>query len=365
MPKKRKKQVETIKIEGLNPESIKEFAPKEETEEEDALWEEYFRGSPNLLKFPKTDIESINKEEIQDINNTKATTVTKAPSVTTTTNATAVTNDTTVIKPQKRKTKKQDYVTLDSTHTKSEQMVYSIMYRETITKGKTSEYFSLRKLMKITGIGSDKTVFNALKGLRNKVSIEMVEHGNYKPIGTLYRVFTPKEIFKLRDNNGIIVDINTKRIVRTAVTKATAVDNNTPPTTVKRTKVTTVENTEVNKTIPYIKEIKDINRDDSIKKIESSSLDDIFNHKNYIISLYEKYTENKWRVGDDKTYDGVKEILPDIIEAAILVSILRSKVKVNSFLYCERAIQEFKDNLVPGYLLYLRQKWEEIEEKAE
>ena len=126
MPKKGKKQVETIKIKGLNPESIKEFAPKEDTEEEDALWEEYFRGSPNLLKFPKSDIESTDKEEIQDINSTKATGVTKATSVTTATEATTVTNDTTAIKPQKRKIRKQDYVTLDSTHTKSEQMVYSI-----------------------------------------------------------------------------------------------------------------------------------------------------------------------------------------------------------------------------------------------
>ncbi|GIW60637.1 MAG: hypothetical protein KatS3mg087_1703 [Patescibacteria group bacterium] len=38
---------------------------------------------------------------------------------------------------------------------------------------------------------------------------------------------------------------------------------------------------------------------------------------------------------------------------------LRSKSKIESFSYCEGAIQEFSENLPPGYLSYLREKWRE------
>ena len=42
MPKK-KKPVETIKIEGLSSDTVKEFEPKEDPEKDDALWEGILR----------------------------------------------------------------------------------------------------------------------------------------------------------------------------------------------------------------------------------------------------------------------------------------------------------------------------------
>lgn len=60
-----------------------------------------------------------------------------------------------------------------------------------------------------------------------------------------------------------------------------------------------------------------------------------------------------------------KGTIPDIIEAGVISSVLRSKGKVKSFAYCEGAIKEFSDNLPPGYLVYLREKWKEIKENAE
>jgi hypothetical protein len=218
LPKKRTKKVEIIKIEGLSPDTIKEFAPKDKSVAEDKLWEEYFRGSPNVLGIPakQTDVFPSFQGNEQDMGRSTA--------VSHTTAVTIVPDVAEVIKvsgskAKKRRTTKEELVRLASTHTKSEQMVYSIMYRETIPKGKTEEYFSLRKLMGKTGIGSDKTIFNTLKGLRKKLSIKMVEHSNNRPIGTLYKIFIPKEIFKLRNETGIIIDINTKRIVTTAVDK--------------------------------------------------------------------------------------------------------------------------------------------------
>lgn len=365
MSKKRNKKVETIKIEGLSADTIKEFSPKEDPEEEDKLWEEYFRGSSKVLGFPskQTDYPLLSQRKGQDLQ--QNTTVGIATAVTVLTDVTEVTK---VPMPKSKKLNitKEEFVTLDSTHTKSEQMVYSIMYRETIFKGKNEEYFSLRKLMKKTGIGSDKTVFNALKGLGHKLSIKMVEHSNNKPIGTLYRVFTAKEIFKLRDDNGILIDINTKRIVRTAVTDISAVTRPNEDTLVKSTAVTSVENTLVDKEVPYIKG-NNITNDDTgktpVSSLNNKQLKDddiVFDHKKSTISLYKKYTGNQWRVGDNDFYQAVKDILPEIIEAAIISSILRSKVKISSFAYCEGIINEFKDNLTPGYLGYLREKWKEM-----
>ena len=340
---KKKKKIDIIKVNGLSSETIEEFAPKDNSEKEDKLWEEYFRGSPNILKFQK-------KEQSPSLSSTETekeetTIVATATDVTTATIATTVDKSATVGKGVKQE---KEYTTLDSTHTKSEQIVYSIMYREAITKGKSQEYFSIRKLMKSTGIGSDKTVYKALQGLIAKLSIWMVEHSNNKPQGTLYRVHIPRDIFKLREEKGIIVDINTKRIVNTVVTTATLVAQAKTPTKVKNTAVTTVGNTTVEYSIPYIKENKNINIDN-----------DIFDHKQYITSLYEKYTNNDWRVGDDEFYETIKDLIPYAIEAGIIASVMRAKGKVNSFAYCEGAIEEFNDEMPSGYLNYLRDKWGE------
>jgi hypothetical protein len=268
--------------------------------------------------------------------------------------------------------KEKEFVTLDSTHTKSEALVYSVMYRETISKGREEFYFSLRRLAKMTGIGSDKTVFNALKGLREKISIALVEHSNNSPIGTLYRVLTPKEIMEERKKRGIEINPFTKKLKSTAV--VTAVDSEvssavktTAVGAVETTAVTAVKTTAVATDIPYISK-NNINRDDSIENIESSSKssnkeddtdDEAFSHRSYVISLYAKYTGNQWRVGDDEFYEAVKDVIPDIIEAAIIASVLRSKTRINSFAYCEGTIHEFQENLPPGYLSYLREKWRE------
>jgi hypothetical protein len=351
LSKKRNRKAETIKIEGLSSDTIKEFAPKDDSVEEDKLWEEYFRGSPNVLGFPTNQTDASVSFQGNKQEGRQSTAVSDTTAVTTVADVAEVTK-VSGSKAKTSRTKKEELVTLNSTHTKSEQLVYSIMYRETISKGKNEEYFSLRKLMTKTGIGSDKTVFNALKRLRNKLSIKMVEHSNNKPIGTLYKVFTSKEIFKLRNDSGIIIDINTKRIVTTAVTEATSVT-----TVAYAKKDTSVGNTSVDKEIPYISR-------NNINNKQLKDDDIVVDHKTSTMSLYKKYTGNQWRIADEEFYQVVKDILLEVIEAAIISSILRSKAKINSFAYCEGVINEFKDNLTPGYLGYLRGKWKEMLEQG-
>lgn len=358
MVAKKKKNIDTIKIEGLSSDTIEEFAPKDNSEKEDKLWEEYFRGSPNVLDFPIKEqgpplpSKEFNEKEHATVSTTATPTEATTPATVET--ATTIDRSGTVGKGGKTAKPEKEYITLDSTHAKSEQIVYSIMYRSTISKGKSQEYFSIRKLMKSTGIGSDTTVSKALHRLVDKLSIQMVEHSYNRPKGTLYRVYNPHDIFKLREDAGIIVDINTKRIVHTVAASATPVAIPKTPTEVKNTTAATVENTTVESSTPYINKNKEINIDN-----------DSFNHKQFITILYEKYTNNAWRVSDDEFYETVKDLIPYVIEAGIIASVMRAKGTVNSLAYCEGAIQEFNSELPPGYLNYLREKWDDWKQTGE
>jgi hypothetical protein len=254
---------------------------------------------------------------------------------------------------------------LDATHTSSEARVYSVMYRETISRNTNSRYFGTKRLMTLTGIRGDHTVRRAIDGLIQKMSIEITDANYGNPIGPRYKIFSPKEIIERRKKFGTKIDPQTKKIVTPVETPVIL----TGVTPVKITPVTGVKMTGVKPNTPYIKENN--NKDDTIKKIVSSSKsssnnvddtdDEAFNHRVYTSSLYEKYTGNQWRVGDNEFYksENLQNVFPEVIEAAIIVSVIRSKTKINSFAYCEGAIHEFQENLPIGYLSYLREKWRE------
>lgn len=107
---------------------------------------------------------------------------------------------------------------LDATHTASEQRVYSIMYRETISRGVRERHFGPKELCERTGIRSDRTVRTALDGLIDKLSIEIMSNFNGSPLGPRYRVFDPKEIIGRRKTAGIEIDSQSKKIVTPVVT---------------------------------------------------------------------------------------------------------------------------------------------------
>ena len=380
LPRK-KKPAETIKIEGLSTETVKEFEPKENSEKDDVLWERYFKGSPNLLKLPtKKDEQLEDAKENTQLNEVLTVSTPVDTGVDTTVN---ISED--AIKVREHRPR-EEYVSLDATHTAMEAKVYSVIYRETVVKGNEPQHFGASRLMSLTGIGSDKTIRKAIKSLIAKKSIILIDPCPNHPLGAVYQACPPKEIFMARKKAGIKIHTQTKKItasndiistgVRTVVdttvyTPVSTPVKNTPVTPVECTPVTPVRSTAVPTTTPYIYK-NYLNNDDSIKNIESSlksssiedEIDDsVFSHRVYIISLYEKYTGNQWRVSDDEFYENraLENVIPDIVEAAIIASVLRSKTKINSFTYCEGAISEFRENLPPGYLSYLRVKW--IKEK--
>ncbi|HYO62573.1 MAG TPA: hypothetical protein VER08_02840 [Pyrinomonadaceae bacterium] len=110
---------------------------------------------------------------------------------------------------------KQPY--LDATHTASEQRIYSVMYRETVSKGQRERHFGFKELCGKTGIRSDRTIRLALDGLQEKLSVEIVSYSHGNPLGPRYRVYDPKEIHKRRKAAGIEIDPQSKQITSTPV----------------------------------------------------------------------------------------------------------------------------------------------------
>ena len=104
------------------------------------------------------------------------------------------------------------FISVDATHTASEKIVYSHMYRETVSKGRLEGHFGPALLMKLSGIRSRNTVHKALYGLIEKLSVEKVAESAGNPFGPRYRVYGPQEILRRRKAVGIVIDPQTKRI---------------------------------------------------------------------------------------------------------------------------------------------------------
>lgn len=123
---------------------------------------------------------------------------------------------------------------LDATHTASEQRVYSVMYRETISKGFRERHYGPKELCTKTGIRSDRTVRMAVRGLVKKLSIEVVSHNAYFPQGPRYRVFEPRDVARRRKAAGIEIDPQTKQVT-TPVDATVGTTVRTPSTTLVST----------------------------------------------------------------------------------------------------------------------------------
>jgi hypothetical protein len=134
---------------------------------------------------------------------------------------------------------------LDATHTSSEAQIYSIMYRETVSKNLRERHFGPAELMKKTGIRSDRTVRRAIDGLLAKLSIEITAYAAGSPLGPRYRVYKPRDIELRRKAVGLEIDQFTKRITTPVTTPATTPvatgDKNYRGTAVAATPVTPVD----------------------------------------------------------------------------------------------------------------------------
>jgi hypothetical protein len=155
---------------------------------------------------------------------------------------TPVDNDATDIQRESPRTSPQY---LDATHTASEQRVYSVMYRETVSRGVRERHFGPKELCEKSGIRSDRTIRTALDGLIEKLSIEIVSNSVGSPLGPRYRIFDPKEIVGRRKDADMEIDTQSKKITTPTTTGvATGVatpDKNYRGTPAKSTGVTGVD----------------------------------------------------------------------------------------------------------------------------
>jgi hypothetical protein len=107
---------------------------------------------------------------------------------------------------------------LDATHTSSEAQIYSVMYRETVSKNLRERHFGPTELMKKTGIRSDRTVRRAIDGLIAKLSIEITNYDMGNPLGPRYRIYKPREIEQRRKAAGIEIDEFSKKLATPVTT---------------------------------------------------------------------------------------------------------------------------------------------------
>jgi len=122
----------------------------------------------------------------------------------------------------------EQFTPLDATHTAAERSVFSVMYRETISRGQSERHFGPAELIKKTGIRSRNTVHKALYGLVEKLSVEVVSEAKGNPLGPRYRVYKPQVIEQRRKSAGLKIDQQTKRIVECGSIPA-GIPAGTPP----------------------------------------------------------------------------------------------------------------------------------------
>ena len=128
------------------------------------------------------------------------------------------------------------FISVDATHTASEKIVYSHMYRETVSKGRPEGHFGPALLMKLSGIRSRNTVHKAFYGLIEKLSVEKVAESMGNPFGPRYRVYGPQEILRRRKAAGMVIDLQTKRSMQRDGIPAgipTSIPAGTPPAIAK------------------------------------------------------------------------------------------------------------------------------------
>ena len=226
---------------------------------------------------------------------------------------------------------------LDATHTGSEQRVYSVMYRETISKGVRERHFGPTELIRKTGIRSDRTIRTAIRGLIQKFSIEIVSNSNGSPLGTKYRVFEPKEIARRRRAVGLKIDSQSKKILADEVAEEEATPVATPVTTgvatgVKITGVTPVEITGVTP-VNFTGVFKYVNSSSTLEGANTSSSSNAFarepddDDKTFLDSLrdiYERATGNSWATTDAVTAQRGRSIPLEVWGIAICYCVDRA-----------------------------------------
>jgi len=217
---------------------------------------------------------------------------------------------------------------LDATHTGAERSVYSIMYRETISKGASERHFGPAELMRKTGIRSRNTIHKALYGLIDKLSVEIVSEARGNPLGPRYYIHKPQVIVQRRKASGLKIDPQTKRIVERA-SIPTGIPDSIPPAIPKNWDTTLPEIGIAG--IPKIGRVLNSKENSYVETdIASSSSkslsdsDDDAAFLDAIREVYERAAGNEWTTADAITAQKGREVSTDVWGIAICYCVDRA-----------------------------------------
>lgn len=210
---------------------------------------------------------------------------------------------------------------IENSHTDSESKVYFVMSEEAGLKKSPQLRFGLKELKEKTGL-SDKTIRNAIHSLEEKLSIKIVEPslGVY---GRKIHIYTPEEIAEKRKKSGMVIDSVTRRIVDGGTTVTSTVDS----------AVTTAV----------------VNNKDYKEKVQA---------------LYKKYADKDWDDRAEKFYRSIQNIKPEIVEAALILGVLKDKHKNNHITDFKSLIKDLGDAVPKAYLNNLRDIWQKQKSKG-
>jgi hypothetical protein len=217
---------------------------------------------------------------------------------------------------------------LDATHTAAERSVYSIMYRETISKGTYERHFGPAELMKKTGIRSRNTVHKALYGLIEKLSVEVVSEARGNPLGPRYRIHKPQAIEQRRKVVGIKIDTQTKKIVESAT-----IPPGIPasiPTAIPKNWDTTLPKIGI-PTIPIFGRVLNIENNSYVERDTASSSSKFLSDSEddaafleAVREVYERATGNEWSTSDAITAQKGRDIFAEVWGIAICYCVDRA-----------------------------------------
>ncbi|RMG52390.1 MAG: hypothetical protein D6723_08780 [Acidobacteria bacterium] len=242
---------------------------------------------------------------------------------------------------------REAYVALDATHTASEAKIYGYLYRLSIAKGQSTCRASLADFQNHVGLAKN-TIIKALRGLSEKLSIDVIERRPGSRIGSLYRVYTVKEILSRRKEAGIEID-ELKRIVKKGSIERSA-ERSIERAKIERSMVQKLnvqlnvqgednqpDNKDLQLKVQTPKNLYLRNDDDVITS--SSYGDDDDDAQNQIRRIYCHLTGNPWRPADASAAKQIAHIPINHVILGICYSLDRAKNhRVNSLKYCVPAI---------------------------
>jgi hypothetical protein len=238
---------------------------------------------------------------------------------------------------------KEAYVALDATHTASEAKVYGYLYRLSIVRGYPTCRASLSHMEDALGLAKN-TIIKAIRGLTEKLSIDVLQRRPGSRIGSQYHVYPVKEILCRRKDAGMEIDElkriapkgSIERSVERSIERAKIEPLNVQNLNVQLNVQTPSKPLSESVLVDARRTTKNLYiRNDDDVGTSSSSCDDDEKFVSALRDIYCDLTGNAWRDQDEQDTASISEIAMGHIILGICFSLDRAAGhRVGSLRYC-------------------------------